>query len=1063
MQKGLFFTLGICLIPFLFLNHACGNKLDTEIAQELPDIVDFNWHIRPILSDRCYACHGPDENVREANLRLDTEEGAFAALEEGEERYGLIAGDPDNSSVIRRIESSSPETIMPPPESNLRLSEYEIRLLRKWVEQGAKWKTHWAFSPAEKVEVPTDWDSWAQNEIDYFSLRKMQEEGFSPNEAANKGKLLRRLSFDLTGLPPSWEEIEAFENNTSTKAVEEVVDKLLGSPTFGERMASIWLDAARYADSHGYQDDRPRTMWPWRDWVIDAFNKNIPYDSFLIKQVAGDLLPHASYDDKLATGFNRNHAITQEGGVVNEEYVTEYVADRMQTFSTAFLGLTMECARCHDHKYDPLSQKDYYQLFAFFNTIDERGQVNYFDLSPKPHIKMQDAEYEQQLAYVDSLSALWEKEQVDLLESERLAFQQWKASEKLDNIQESNGLTAYFKLDTYEGLNTPNQQAGGHAKMNTGLVGEVAVVEKIIGRAGQALRFDGENFLNLGDLADKEYYEHFAYGAWIKLASYPEKDAGILVKRNGEQKRGGHQLLVNKKGKLKSSLIHNAGSHRIDVESISTIPRNKWTHVWMSYEGTGKANGIQLYIDGKLQKTRTLSDKLDKKSILNGNDFLAGNWTHRKRKIRNLQGFVAGAIDDIRIFDRSLSPLEVKAIAGNTDSPNNDELFSHFLKRESKTYRQLQHKLDSLRPLHGELPYIMVMEEMDSVRATYILDRGAYDALGDRVYANTPSKLLTFPTDYPKNRLGLAKWMTHPQHPLTARVAVNRIWQMLFGRGLVNTPEDFGSQGALPTHPELLDWLAVDFQENGWDIKALIKKIVLSATYQQSSDISEEKRLRDKDNLFLARGPIKRLSSEMIRDNALAISGLLDNEVGGPWVKPYQPAGVWKELANQIGENKYRASKGNGLYRRSLYSYWKRTIPPPSMLTFDAAERSVCVVKRQSTSTPLQSLVLLNDPQYVEASRLLAARMLKEEDLQAQLQQGFRLATSRDPLAKEIEVLVSLFESEKERFLAEKEAARSFLEVGQYQVLEDFDTAEFAAMSIVANMLLNLDEAKMKS
>lgn len=1060
MRKGLFFIAASCLLFFLILGNACGTREADTYTQELPEVVDFNWHIRPILSDRCYACHGPDEKVREANLRLDTEEGAFAALEE--DRFALIAGDPDKSHLIRRIESTSPESIMPPPESNLSLSEYEIKLLRKWVEQGATWKTHWAFTPPQKAALPDELDSWAQNEIDHFSLQKMEETGFEPNKAASRGKLLRRLSFDLTGLPPSWEEIQAFENDESEDAVEKRVDALLASPAYGERMASIWLDAARYADSHGYQDDRPRTMWPWRDWVIDAFNQNLPYDSFLIKQVAGDLLPNASYDDKLATAFNRNHAITQEGGVVNEEYVTEYVADRTQTFSTAFLGLTLECARCHDHKYDPLSQKDYYQLFAFFNTIEERGQVNYFDLSPKPNIKMQDAEYEGKLAYIDSLTGVWEEKLEELKFSERDEFLKWNFEEQA-KLNTEKGLSGHFRLDSYEGLSTLNEQNSIPAKMNTGLIGEVAEIEKTEGKSGQALRFDGENFLNLGDLADKEYYEHFSYGAWIKLDKFPEKDAGILVKRNGEQKRGGHQLLITPRGKLKLSLIHNARDKRIDVESISSINRGAWTHVFMTYEGSGKADGISLYINGKLQSAKVLTDNLSSQSILNGNDLLAGNWTHRKRSIGNLQGFVDGLIDEVRVYDRSLSPLEIRAIAGTSSKPAKEELFTHYLKELSSPFREVQNRLDSLRPLHAEIPFVMVMEEMDSARATHILSRGAYDAPLERVYANTPAQLLEFSKDFPKNRLGLAKWMTQPQHPLTARVAVNRIWQMLFGRGIVNTPENFGSQGALPSHPELLDWLAVDFVENGWDIKVLIKKIVLSATYQQSSDISKEKRDRDKDNVYLARGPIKRLSSEMIRDNALAISGLMDKTQGGPWVKPYQPAGVWKELANQIGENKYRPSQGSGLYRRSLYSYWKRTIPPPSMLTFDAAERTVCVVKRQSTSTPLQSLVLLNDPQYVEASRLLAARMLEEDELDIQLRKGFRLATSRDPNSNELEVLRSLFLSERDRFKNESQAATSFLGVGQYQLLDQLDPVEHAAMSIVANTILNLDEAKMKS
>lgn len=1062
--------LGLMSI-LLGIMTSCSSSDSQSFTQKVPEVVDFNWHVKPILSDRCYTCHGPDEKVREAGLRLDLKESAFEPLGDKKDRFALIPGDPDNSHLIRRIRSTNPESIMPPPASNLSLSEYEVEVLTKWVEQGAKWKEHWSFLPPQSKEVEYSKDSWANNEIDYFTKKVMSEQGLKPEAKASKGKLLRRVSFDLTGLPPTLDELALYESDDSENAFEKRVDALLDTEAFGERMASIWLDAARYADSHGYQDDRPRTMWPWRDWVINAYNTNIPFDSFLIKQIAGDLLPHASYDDKLATGFNRNHAITQEGGVVNEEYVTEYVADRMQTFSTAFLGLTVECARCHDHKYDPISQKDYYQLFAFFNTIEERGQVNYFDLSPKPHIRMQDEEYESQLASIDSLIDGLESQLAQSNAQNHAAFQKWLPSHKKPSLKDVEPtLTAHHTLDKVDNLQTSNgvnpQNPG---KMNTGLIGEVAEPSLKKGIRGQALEFDGENFLNLGDLADAEYYEHFSYGAWIKVTKNLSKDAGILVKRNGEQKRGGHQLVMSKNRALSASLIHNHGAKLLlQVESLNKIQLNKWTHVFMTYDGSGKAEGIKLYLNGKRQKTKTLFETLNKGSILNGNDLLAGNWTHRKRTRQEIMGFEGGVMDEIRVYNKTLSPLEVAAIAeevlGKVNNSTED-IFAHYTGNIDPDFITIQEKLDSLRPLHRDLPYIMVMQEMDSVRASYILDRGAYDAPTERVYPNTPAYLIEYSERFPKNRLGLAKWMTDPQHPLTSRVAVNRIWQMLFGRGIVNTPEDFGNQGALPSHPELLDWLAVDFVENGWDIKALIKKIVLSATYQQSSYIDPAKRAKDIDNVYLARGPVNRLSSEMIRDNALAISGLLYDKTGGPWVKPYQPRGVWKELANQIGENKYRVSKGSDVYRRSLYSYWKRTIPPPSMLTFDAAERTVCVVKRQSTSTPLQSLVLLNDPQYIESSKMLAYRMImaSENDLREQLSLGFKMTNSRAPSKAEIEVLESLYETEYQRFKKLPEEAESLLEVGQHKPFVKLDQAQHAAMTVVANMLLNLDEAKMKS
>jgi len=880
------------------------------------------------------------------------------------------------------------------------------------------------------------------------------------------------VSFDVTGLPPSLAEIDAFLADDAPDAYERVVDRLLNSPAYGERMASVWLDAARYADSHGYQDDRPRTMWPWRDWVVRAFNTNLPYDDFITHQLAGDLLPNAGYEERLATGFNRNHGITQEGGVVNEEYITEYVADRTHTVATTFLGITADCARCHDHKYDPISQQDYYSLFAFFNTIDERGQINYFDLAPAPNMRVEDPVIQ---ALADSVRARIGRLEALVATREAAptpAFAGWeqRGFAEADLMRGLDaGLVVHLPLDELTHEATPALQ-GNPGYINTRLINVLAPPEVVDGYAGRAFAFDGHNYLDIGDAADFEHASAFSLGAWIRHEGARDRDAALIVKRNEEQKRGGYQLTLTKDRRLRASLIHDAGGEEVQVVTIAPIPEGAWTHVFATYDGSGRAAGVALYIDGEAQTVKVESDNLERLSILNGNEVLIGNWNTRDTPNGAIEGFHGGAIDEVRIYGRMLSPLEVAQLAGGRPLARvseatppagfRNDLYTHYLLHEDAEYLGWQVVLDSLRRIPIEIPLVMVMEEMAEPRPTHILARGAYDAPTTRVEPGTPAAILPFPDDYPRNRHGLARWMTHPEHPLTSRVLVNRVWGLLFGRGIVATQEDFGSQGALPSHPELLDALSVWVQESGWDIKALIRKIALSATYRQEARISPEKLARDPQNILLARGPSQRLTAEMVRDNALAISGLLNPEIGGWWVKPYQPGEIWKEMANQIGENKYRPSTGDDLYRRSVYSYWKRTIPPPAMLTFDAAERAVCVVKRQSTSTPLQSLVLLNDPQYIEASRVLATRLLRGDDAIAT---AFRMATSREPDNRERAILSQLFEEERARFAAAPAEAEALLGVGAYGVDPAADPIDLAAMTVVVSTILNMDEAKMRS
>ena len=1050
---------------------------DAMANKSLPKVVDYNFHIRPILSDRCFACHGFDEKARKADLRLDDEASAYRLLDNG--RQVITPGKTKQSEVWHRIHTDDPELIMPPPESNLTLSKYEKKLITKWIKQGGVYKNHWAFTPPVKVALPKAGNKkWVNNEIDYFILDRLEGTGLKVAAQGKKEKLLRRLSFDLTGLPPTTEELANFLADESADAFEKQVDRLLASPHYGERMASIWLEAARYADSHGYQDDRPRTIWPWRDWVIKAYNQNLPYKDFLTWQLAGDLLPEATYEQKLATAFNRNHGITQEGGVVQEEYITEYVADRTNTVATAFLGLTMECARCHDHKYDPISQKDYYQLFAFFNGINERGQISYFDEAPVPHIRMEDAELEAKVAWLDSLRSLKTNELEKLAVAPNIAFDEWveKSYPKEDlTTQLDDGLVAYFKIDQFENLASPNElEQGLEGRVNVKILSELIVPNIGPGKEGTAMQFDVKNYLSLGDVGDFEESDHFSFGAWVKPQKRPEKLAGLLVKRNGEQRQGGYHLSMTPKGELLGALIHDKNEQRIEVRTKSKLPIGEWSHIFLTYDGNGRASGVKLYLNGVAQDVVIEADRLNRQSILNGNDFLVGNWTPRRARSGSYEGFDEGWIDEVRIYNRTLAVPEVSAIVGQVErfnyaaiKANRDKyqaVQQYYLDRYDPTFQSLKEELDSLRGIYLSIPQIMVMEEMEEPRPTFVLNRGAYDSPMEKVEPGTPAAILPFPADYPRNRLGLAQWLTHEDHPLTARIAVNRLWQLLFGRGLVKTPEDFGNQGALPSHPELLDWLAVTFMEEDWDVKKMLKRMALSATYQQAAKRSDELLRLDPENALLSCGPYQRLSAEMLRDQALASSGLLNDEVGGKWVKPYQPPGIWKELANQIGENKYRASTGKDLYRRSIYSYWKRTIPPPVMLTFDASERAVCVVKRQSTSTPLQALILLNDPQFIEASRVLAESVMKsEKDQTTWVESIFFRLTSRTPNIVELEDLQELFETELQNYEADKDAAEALVSIGAVPRSQQLPLSDLAALTLVTNVILNLDEAKMKS
>ena len=1045
-----------------------------DIEAQLPEKIDFNYHIKPILSDRCFACHGPDENKREAGLRLDILDSALAALGEEKDHYAIVPGNTTQSALFHRITSDNPDFMMPPTESNLTLSALEIATLTRWIEQGAEYKPHWSFIPPEKPEVPeVAQKDWGRNPIDPFVLARLEKENLSPAPEAQKVQLLRRVTFDLTGLPPTLEEMDTFLADTSANAYEKVVDRLLASPHYGERMAMDWLDVARYADSHGYHADGYRMMWPWRDWVIKAFNENLPFDQFVTWQMAGDLLPDATQEQILATGFHRNHPASSESGIVPEEYRLENVFDRANTTAKAFLGLTLECARCHDHKYDPISQKEYYQFSAFFNNVDELGMIAN-DGNSAPTIPLMKEEVAEKVAYIRSKIATQEEK---LAQHTQQFLQQQKVKKvKVDPNFLRQGLVGHYPLDKISDEKTPNLAPPLHQAL---LRGDVEVVE---GWKGSALRFDSEyEFLSLEEVGDFERTDAFSMGAWV----YPEvrEEYTVLLGNAGGKNSHwrGYELFIDSVNRVSVRLTHGLPDHCLYVTTSDSIPVKTWSHLMFTYDGSSKADGIQIYIDGKLAPAQVHYDRLYK-SIRTIDDTLIVE-ARPIRVGRSYQGdldigLFEGAIDEIRIYDRRLTGLEVAGVFGNRfwedvayeqlDQEEQALLAAYDLHHEDPEYQKMAQALKALREEeHATLdtvPEVMVMREKVPPRKTYVLDRGLYDAPKEEVQPGTLSDVLAFSEEFPSNRLGLAQWLLNPENPLTVRVIVNRYWHLFFGRGIVNTLEDFGNQGDLPTHPELLDWLAVEFISSAWDVKALHRLIVTSATYRQSSVASKALREKDPKNELLARGPRHRLPAEMVRDNALAASGLLVDKIGGPSVKTYQPEGLWSKTHFSRLLVHYEPDKGEKLYRRSLYTFIRRTAPPPTMTVLDASDRSMCMVRRQTTSTPLQALLLLNEPQMIEASRLLAERVLKEggDSMEDQLNYAFRLLTSRRLDEQELPLIVDLYQEEYEKYLKDKAGAKELLQVGDYPRDTSLELPKVAALTVVANMMMNYDEVYTK-
>ncbi len=1002
--------------------------------------IDFDRQIKPILSDRCFVCHGPDGNRREADLRLDTREGAYAAAESGNRSHVIKPGEPENSELLLRVTAApDDDLLMPPADSNLTLTAEEKRLLKQWIQQGAPWSNHWSFEPLPaKVEAPVVKDkTWPQNKIDAFVLSRLEQAGLEPAPRATREKLIRRVSFDITGIPPTLEEIDAFLADEQPGAFERVVDRLLKSPRYGERMTADWLDAARYSDTFGYQVDRDRRVWPWRDWVLQAFNNNMPYSDFITQQLAGDLLPGATQQQILATTFNRLHPQKVEGGSVPEEFRVEYVADRMQTFSTAMLGVTMECCRCHDHKYDPFSQKEYYQLFAFFNTIDEAGLYSYFTQStPTPTLALYDDATSKRLAAAKQKLTVERRALAELQTTEQDNFNAWLNNRPAP----ADEMPGRIAMEDFE-----KSGVGGNAKVDA--------------RGGKAVKLTGDDGFGL-KVGNFKRDDPFSVSLWMNTPDLKER--AVVFHRSRawtDAASRGYQLLIED-GRLSASLIHFWPGNAIRIRTKETVEINKWLHVAFVYDGSSQAAGLKLYLNGQPAATEVVRDNLYRNITGGGDNITIG------QRFRD-KGFTGGMVDDFMVFDRQLSGLEVahlhdgKALdnlltapAGELTQKQRDQLFQHYLLTQSDNYTKqfalTQVARKQVSAIENAVVEIMAMREMDQPRKTYLLHRGAYDKPRDEVTASTPDALLPFPAKGRKDRLGLAQWMTDPAHPLTARVAVNRLWQMLTGKGLVTTPEDFGRQGKAPTHPQLLDWLARDFVASGWDVKRAVKQIVMSATYQQSTTGRPASVKADPENKLLARADSFRLPAEMLRDNALAVSGLLVEKQGGPPVRPYELALSFKPV---------KPDKGAGLYRRSLYTYWKRTGPAPVMMTLDAAKRDVCRVRRERTASPLESLVLMNGPQFVEAARMLAQKSLQAgEEAPAALTRIFRTLTSRQPTSKESAIVKRLFEQQLEKFEKNPAEAKKFLSQGEAKPAADIPPARLAAMAVVASALMNFDE-----
>ena len=1061
------------LLPLLFLLFSCSPDLPEEVQlayDELPEQVDFNIHVKPILSDKCFACHGPDLAAQKAGLSLHDPEMAFASLKESPGKVAIKPGNLNKSELFHRIISDDPEFRMPSEESNLTLTPREKAILIKWIEDGEEYKKHWAFIPPQQANLPKVKEkAWGKNPVDLFVLSKLEEEKIKPAPEADKEILLRRLSLDLTGLPPSVAEMDAFLADQSADAYEKQVDRLLKSVHYGEKMAMHWMDIARFADTHGYTVDRYRDASPYRDWVIDAYNQNLPYDQFITDQLAGDLLPNPTKDQLIATAFNRIHPQNMEGGIVEEEFRVEYVVDRTSTMGQAFMAMTLGCARCHDHKYDPISQKNFFEMSSFFNQVDEAGQISWDNAMPAPTLLLTDAEKDKMLAYLLSQKENGEAALMQVAEQEETSFQNWLASKtyQKEAVREfPASRVAFFTFDQNSIQNQLSPRQKGMMESSEVKNQSPAYVD---GLRGKGVQLNGDAWLSLGGTGVFSKSEPFSVSIWVNVPKTLTNGA-IFHKGSGAvlyNWRGYHLSL--KENRLELLMAHTAPYNAITKITETDIPRDQWVNLVMTYDGSSKAKGLKVFLNGDEMPTQTTHDNLYKDILLNGKDpglQVGAVWRGK--------GLKDALVDEVSVYDLELSALEIRQIANPNQykstltklpeqftTEEKSALKKLYLNNHSSAYQEKLKAVVAQRKIHSDsvevIPEMMIMQDKADRRPTYILTRGEYSAHGEEVFPNTPESILPMQADLPKNRLGLAQWLTSPENPLTSRVAVNRFWQNYFGKGLVATSGDFGNQGQLPSHPELLDWLALEFQRSGWDVKAIQRLIVTSATYRQASQKRLDLEEKDPDNTLLARGPSVRLSGELIRDNVLFASGLMNGEVGGKSVFPYQPEGLWN-----LNGARYTQDTGKNLYRRSMYTIWKRSVHHPTLAIFDAPDHSESVSKRQETNTPLQALALLNDPIFVETSKVLGEQMMTFPEISTAIKSTFRKLTGRNPNPKELEILLELRALEYQKFKSDNDKLKGWLSTGEYQIDPGLDPVEVAANAVTASAIINSDAALTK-
>jgi hypothetical protein len=1043
------FPLIFCIGNLGVMAYSIGQLPSQQKSVPIPAKVDFNRDIRPILANKCLNCHGNDKGAVMAGLRLDNRTSATAKLKSG--RFAIVPGKPNASTLVQRVHApTNSGIVMPPASSNKALTSEEKFLLKLWIQQGAEFKQHWAFVKPTLPAVPTVKNGdWPINPIDNFILSRLEEMALMPNGDAEKATLLRRVSLDITGIPPTIEEQDAFAKDDSPNAYEKVVDRLLASPRYGERMAMDWMDYARYADSNGYQADFERFQWKWRDYVINAYNDNMPYDQFTIEQLAGDLLPNPTLDQRVATGFNRNHRINTEGGVIPEEWRVETVIDRVETTSTVWLGLSTGCARCHDHKYDPISQKEFYSLFAYFNNVPETGSGEERPVNHPPFIYAPSPEQSAMLEKLKSERGLIEMRIEQIVQENLTPAKSW-------NYVAPKAPASLEQLRTF---NLPLSEAS-----KPKIFGKPAF-EK--GRLGAAVATNGDSYLEFENAGDFERDQPFSFAAWI----YPQSGGAPFGRMKVSENYRGWDLFMDS-GRPMVHLISNWPDNAIKVRSKAAFPENKWMHVAVTVDGSSKASGIQIFVNGTKVQVETEVDKLT------GSIRTDANLSIGRRTGGNM---FTGKVEDLKLYSKVLADLEVAALASHDPVPpliqipeaertpeQSRELARLYARAKVPEFTELEtNQMNAAKRLaqaESEIPSVMVMQEMPKPRTAYILERGLYDKHGAVVGMGTPKALPPIPKGAPNNRLGLAKWIVSPNNPLTARVTINRLWERFFGQGIVVTSEDFGTRADFPTHPELLDWLSVRFVESGWDLKAAIKRMVMSRTYRQSSAVSAAKLAKDPTNKLYARGARFRLPAEVLRDQALFAANLLREKLGGPSVRPHAPKGMWDEFGAYGNLRDYKPESGEGLHRRSLYTIWKRTASPPNMTMFDVPTRETCRVRRARTNTPLQALTLMNDETYVEAARGMAqaAISLEPRGDAPKIRAMVRALLAREPRDAEIAVLSAAASKRRIRFRTHPDEATKLVKVGMIPTVPGQDPIEVATFTLVASTLLNLDEAVTK-